>query len=69
MPGRAPVWLTLRRADDRFEAAWSADGESWQSLGEVTIDMNDEVYIGLPVTSHADGTLATAVFDDLMIGR
>ena len=67
--GRAPAWLSLRRIDDRFEAAWSADGQSWHSLGAISIGMKPDIFVGLPVTSHADGTLATAVFDDLLIRR
>jgi regulation of enolase protein 1 (concanavalin A-like superfamily) len=67
VPGNAPVWVRLRRFADRFEASWSADGEVWQFLGEARVSMSRDVYVGLPLTSHAAGTLATAVFDDLVI--
>jgi hypothetical protein len=67
LPAATPGWLLLRRFGDRFEAGWSTDGEFWHSLGTVTISMGAEVYLGLPVTSHAPGTLATAVFDDVVI--
>jgi hypothetical protein len=66
-PGTAPVWLMLRRFGDDFTASWSQDGESWNFLGQVTISMRTELFVGLPVTSHAAGTLATAVFDDVAI--
>jgi hypothetical protein len=66
-PGHAPVWIMLRRFGDEFTSAWSLDGESWNSLGQVTIPMNQELFVGLPVTSHAPGTLATAVFDEVAI--
>lgn len=65
--GTAPVWLMLRRFNDRFTAFWSTDGEMYHFLGEVSMPMAAEVYVGLPVTSHAPGTLATAVFDDFVI--
>jgi regulation of enolase protein 1 (concanavalin A-like superfamily) len=67
VPRTAPVWLSLRRFGDDFEAVWSEDGEIWQSLGRVTVPMNEDIYVGLPVTSHAAGILASAVFDDLVI--
>lgn len=67
LPGNAPVWLSLRRFDNHFEAAWSIDGEQFHFLGEITAPMAANVYVGLPVTSHASGTLATAVFDDLSV--
>ena len=67
VPGAAPVWLALRRFEDRFEAGWSEDGELWHSLGATTISMNADLFVGLPVTSHSAGTLATAVFDDVLI--
>ena len=66
-PGSGPVWLMLQRFGDEFNSYWSVDGESWTHLGQVTIPMNQELFVGLPVTSHAAGTLATAVFDDLAI--
>ncbi|HVL69301.1 MAG TPA: SBBP repeat-containing protein [Vicinamibacterales bacterium] len=68
-PGSAPVWLALRRFGNRFSASWSVDGEIWHFLGETTIDMNLSLYVGLPVTSHAEGVTTTAVFDDVVIRR
>jgi hypothetical protein len=66
-PGNAPVWIMLQRFGDEFISSWSLDGESWNFLGQVTIPMNQELFVGLPVTSHAPGTLATAVFDEVAI--
>lgn len=64
-----PRWLRLTRTGDRFEAFYSYDGFWWSgSIGEpVTVPMPDEILLGLAVTSHSSGTLATAVFDDLVI--
>jgi len=67
LPAAVPGWLSLRRFGDRFEASWSVDGEAWVSLFGIDVPMNADLYIGLPVTSHSGGTLATAVFDDLVI--
>jgi hypothetical protein len=66
----APVWLGLRRTGHRFNAYYSEDGQQWNVLApEVTIAMPDRIYLGLPVTSHSAGVLATAVFDDIIIRR
>ena len=67
--GTAPEWLRLTRTGHTFLAEMSDDGLTWVTLGSVTIPMNHIVFAGLPVTSHAAGTLATAVFDDLVIRR
>lgn len=66
-PGTAPVWVRLRRFGDLFEASWSADGEVWRFLGEARVSMSRDVYVGLPVTSHSSGSLAAAVFDDVVV--
>jgi hypothetical protein len=64
--GHAPVWLMLRRFGNHFEASYSTDGESWNTLGAVDVTMGADVYVGLPVTSHVDhSTIATAHFDDV----
>jgi hypothetical protein len=50
-----------------FTAYNSTDGSSWTSMGSVTIAMGTNVYIGLAVTSHNNGTLCTATFDNLEV--
>jgi regulation of enolase protein 1 (concanavalin A-like superfamily) len=61
----APYWIRLVRAGDLFTSYRSSDGVTWTSIGSETIAMNTEVYMGLAVTSHADGTLCTATFDNV----
>jgi regulation of enolase protein 1 (concanavalin A-like superfamily) len=61
--GAAPEWLRLTRAGNLFTAAASENGTTWQTLGSVTIPMASPILVGLPVTSHYNATLATAVFD------
>ena len=66
---RAPYWVRLRRAGNVFTAYVSADGQTWRQQGSsVTITMGANVYAGLAVTSHLDGTLATAVFSNVVVG-
>ncbi len=61
----APHWVRLTRVGDVFTAYHSADGTNWTSMGSETITMGTSVYIGLPVTSHSQGTLCTATFDNV----
>jgi unsaturated chondroitin disaccharide hydrolase len=67
--GTAPRWLRLSRAGNTFTAHHSADGVSnWLPIGSpVTVTMGATVYVGLAVTSHADGTLNTSTFDNVTI--
>jgi hypothetical protein len=73
--GAAPVWLRLTREGNRISTFYAVNPEvspdghiyTWEPLGEVTLAMNANVYLGLAVTSHTAGTLATAVFDDVFI--
>lgn len=65
---RAPYWVRLRRIGNVFTAYVSADGQAWRQQGSsVTITMAATVYVGLAVTSHRDGSLATAVFSNVSI--
>jgi hypothetical protein len=59
----------VRRLGKLFSAYISPDGERWTQRGSsVTIQMSASVYVGLALTSHVDGTLATAVFSNVQIG-
>jgi hypothetical protein len=76
-PGAAPAWIRLTRQGNQisafyaFEPGISPDGHiyTWEPLGGMTLSMNGNVFVGLAVTSHAPGALATAVFDDVMVIR
>ena len=61
----APRWLRLVRQGNTLTGYHSADGFTWVQRGTSTIALPATVYIGLAVTSHLDGTLATAVFDNV----
>lgn len=64
----APYWVRLVRAGDTFTAYASADGSSWSQIGQDSISMASSVYIGLAVSSHYQGVLSTATFDDVTVG-
>jgi alpha-L-fucosidase len=61
----APYWLRLVRTNDTFTAFISADGTNWIQSGTTTVAMNANVYVGLAVCSHNDGTICQAQFDSV----
>jgi uncharacterized repeat protein (TIGR01451 family) len=60
-----PYWLKVVRTGSSFKGYSSPDGFTWTLVGSQTISMGSSVYIGLAVTSHNDGTLCTAKFDNV----
>jgi hypothetical protein len=60
-----PYWIRLVRAGSTFTAYKSTNGSTWTTVSSTTITMGASVYIGLAVTSHLDGTLSTATFDNV----
>ena len=63
----APHWVRLTRVSNVFTAAVSPDGNAWTTVGAADISMTGTIYVGLPVTSHSDGTLGTATFDHVAV--
>jgi hypothetical protein len=65
---RTPYWVRLRRAGNVFTGYVSADGVTWRQQGNsITLAMGATVYAGLAVTSHRDGSLATASFSNVLL--
>jgi phosphatidylserine/phosphatidylglycerophosphate/cardiolipin synthase-like enzyme len=67
--GTAPWWVRLERAGNIFRAYASADGSSWTLVGTDTIAMTPTIYVGLPLTSHRDGSVATATIDGVGVSN
>src|SRR5262249_32065718 len=66
--GAIPVWLRLVRVGSNFTGYFSTHGTSWAPLGATTtIAMPTTIAVGLAVTSHLDGTVATGTFDSVTI--
>ncbi|GCE29676.1 hypothetical protein KDA_51600 [Dictyobacter alpinus] len=66
-PVNAPYWVKLVRAGNTFTGYGSTDGTNWTQLGSDTIAMDTTVYVGLALTSHNDGTLGSATFDNVSV--
>src|SRR5262249_11225927 len=67
-----PIWLRLNRTRDVFTGYWAVDGSGaprpWQPLdGPHPPSMPNSVFVGLALTSHNNGAVATAVFDNVTI--
>ena len=66
----APVWILLKRSGDLISVYYATDlsGNRWILIGRDTLPgLAATVNVGLAVSSHADGTLATARFRDLVL--
>jgi regulation of enolase protein 1 (concanavalin A-like superfamily) len=61
----APRWVRLVRRGATISGYESADGIHWTLVGSDSFNMPGTVYVGLAVSSHVDGTLATATFDSV----
>jgi hypothetical protein len=67
--GAAPYFVKLTRAGNTIAASVSADGSNWTLVGSDTIAMASTIYVGLAVSSHVAGTLATATFAGTTVAR
>jgi hypothetical protein len=65
--GAAPTWVRVTRVSGTLTCFYSSDGSSWTQMGTRSVGLTTAVYIGLAVTSHNDGTLCTATFDNVTV--
>lgn len=63
-----PRWLKITRAGDVLRGFFSDDGVTWTQRGTITLaGLPANVLIGFAMTSHIDGTLATATLDSIVL--
>lgn len=62
-----PTWLRLVRSGNSFTASFSSNGSSWSQIASTTLSMASSVRVGIGVTSHVQGTLATAIFSNVSV--
>jgi hypothetical protein len=62
------IWLRLMRMGNTFVAHYSTNGLNWQYIWFTTVSMSNQVQVGLGVTAHHYGELATATFTNVSIG-
>lgn len=65
---RAPYWVRIKRQGTTVTGYQSADGVTWTSQKTITLSsLAATVYVGLALTSHLDGTIATAVLQNPVV--
>src|SRR5436190_3246745 len=57
----------MNRTGNTLTASSSSNGTTWTTIGSVTISMTAGVYVGMALTSHVNGTLATADFSNVSV--
>jgi hypothetical protein len=64
-----PFWLRVQHKGTSFQILSSDDGVGWKQWGSQTIamDVTKPILAGLCVTSHMDGDLANATFDNVSV--
>ncbi|AWB27450.1 PKD domain-containing protein [Halococcoides cellulosivorans] len=60
-----PMDLRLERAGGTIHCSVSPDGESWTEIESGEIDMSEDAFVGVYVSSNSPETLCTARFDDV----
>jgi hypothetical protein len=64
----APLTLRLQRVDNEITGFYSRDGELWSQAAfapQTKVALPEEALFGLAVTSHLDGELTSATFDQV----
>ncbi|HGE70094.1 TPA: hypothetical protein ENX78_04605 [Candidatus Poribacteria bacterium] len=62
-----PIWLKIKRSGNNFLGSWSLDGKAWKDLNTTTLALKDPVLVGIAITSHSSGVIATGVVTNLTI--
>jgi FG-GAP-like repeat len=67
----APVWLKLQRTDTMITAYYrKATTDAWTTIGHETLaDLPAAPLVGLAVSSHVDGKVASASFSRVVVQR
>ena len=65
--GTGPVWLKLERKGDLFTGHYSLDGVNWQLTSSKTIEMSEDIYVGLAASPHVTTANNQVVFSDLQV--
>ncbi|MEM6802865.1 MAG: hypothetical protein AAF696_15755, partial [Bacteroidota bacterium] len=58
-----PHWLKLKRTNRLFEGFYSLDGQNWELIGSVEIDMPEEILLGFAASSHDNSQLNLSKLD------
>jgi regulation of enolase protein 1 (concanavalin A-like superfamily) len=62
------AWLRLMRMGNNFIGLSSTNGTNWEYVWFTTINMSNQVQVGLAITAHQNGSYATDTLDNVWIG-
>ena len=62
-----PYWVKISRIGETVRGFMSPDGESWQKLGEVQIDLGKDYLVGLPACSQLNKVATRVTYDNVQI--
>jgi len=62
-----PYWVELVRSGNTLSSYASPDGVNWTLVGNQTINMASNVYVGLVVAGGGSSSQATATFDNVSV--
>ena len=63
--GGAGTYLKLTRSGNVFTGYYSSDGVTWKQLGTATLNLVNDIQVGMAVCSHNNVQLAMAKFDNV----
>lgn len=64
---KAPYWVKLSRKGNTINYYCSGDGNNWASMGNITISLKEDVYVGFAVSSHNNSEMCKTVFSNYKI--
>jgi hypothetical protein len=68
-PGTNSCWLRLTRLGNTFIGHYSTNGMDWEYVWFTTLNLPAQVEVGLAVTAHSYGLIATGRFDNVSLGE
>ncbi len=62
----APYWVRIiRRSSSTVTGYRSSDGEHWEEVESVTVELGEEAYIGLAAAAHNNSEVMMTLFDNI----
>lgn len=67
VPGGYPHYVRMVRSGNTFTGYISETNGNWTQIGSANIPMSESIFVGLATTSHSDGTLTNAVYENVSV--